>query len=131
MNGNYIADAFVFLSGDGSGLRQSQLVQWYLEEIESDIDSEAELLEKKTLVEKVIYRLIHHVSSVRCVVIFLFSACGFVNSFVANLQSQHSHCNVHCYLTSIRFRSMTISVELYHSALLPQMSLSKCKWDVN
>jgi len=36
-------------------------VQWYLEEIEGDIDSEAELLEKKAVIEKVIYRLIHHV----------------------------------------------------------------------
>jgi len=42
-------------------MRRSQLVNWYLEDIESEIDSEAELVERKTIVEKVIYRLIHHV----------------------------------------------------------------------
>lgn len=51
------------LSDDDAGLHQSQLVSWYLEELESEIDSEAELIEKKAVVEKVIYRLIHHVSS--------------------------------------------------------------------
>lgn len=45
---------------EDSGIRRSQLVNWYLEDIESEIDSEAELLERKTIVEKVIYRLIHH-----------------------------------------------------------------------
>ena len=54
----------LYATGDDSGLRQTQLVQWYLEEVEGDIDSEAELLEKKTMVEKVIYRLVHHVSIV-------------------------------------------------------------------
>lgn len=42
------------------GLRRSELVGWYLKEIESEIDSEAELIEKKTIVEKVIERLVHH-----------------------------------------------------------------------
>jgi len=46
---------------DDSGMRRSQLVNWYLEDIENEIDSEAELVERKTIVEKVIYRLIHHV----------------------------------------------------------------------
>jgi DNA replication licensing factor MCM6 len=45
--------------GDRS-VRRSQLIQWYLEEMEGEIDSEAELLERKTIVEKIIYRLIHH-----------------------------------------------------------------------
>jgi len=46
---------------EDSGLRRTQLVNWYLEDIENEIDSEAELVERKTIVEKVIYRLIHHV----------------------------------------------------------------------
>ena len=44
------------------GARQSQLVNWYLGEIEGDIESVEMLAEKKVLVEKVIDRLIHHVS---------------------------------------------------------------------
>jgi hypothetical protein len=38
------------------------LIGWYLKELESEIESEAELVEKKTVVEKVIERLVHHVS---------------------------------------------------------------------
>lgn len=48
---------------DDSGLRRSNLISWYLGEMESEIESEAELVEKKTVVEKVLDRLIHHVSS--------------------------------------------------------------------
>ncbi|XP_074653745.1 zygotic DNA replication licensing factor mcm6-B-like [Tubulanus polymorphus] len=47
-------------SDQESGLRHSEIVNWYLKEIESEIETEAELIEKKTLVEKMIYRLIHH-----------------------------------------------------------------------
>ena len=39
-------------------------MNWYLGEIESDIDSVEMLAEKKLLVEKVIERLIHHVSGI-------------------------------------------------------------------
>ena len=39
------------------------MVNWYLKEIESEIETEAELIRRKMLVEKVIERLIHHVSS--------------------------------------------------------------------
>ncbi|KAK7092443.1 hypothetical protein V1264_008184 [Littorina saxatilis] len=42
-----------------SGLRKSDLIGWYLKEIEGEIESEQELLEKKTVVEKVVDRLIH------------------------------------------------------------------------
>lgn len=45
---------------DGEGLKKSELINWYLKEIEDDIESEAELIMKKTLVEKVIDRLINH-----------------------------------------------------------------------
>lgn len=43
-----------------TGCRRSELVAWYLREIENEIESEAELIERKTIVMKVIDRLIHH-----------------------------------------------------------------------
>ena len=46
---------------DDAGVRRGQLVNWYLKEMEAEIESEAELIERKTLVEKVIFRLVHHV----------------------------------------------------------------------
>ena len=46
------------------GTRQGELVNWYLGEIEGDIDSVEMLAEKKVLVEKVVERLIHHVSRI-------------------------------------------------------------------
>nr|CAD7573393.1 unnamed protein product [Timema californicum] len=46
---------------DGTGgVKRSELVSWYLEQIQELIESEVELLERKTLVEKVIDRLIYH-----------------------------------------------------------------------
>ncbi|XP_020376820.1 DNA replication licensing factor MCM6-like [Rhincodon typus] len=40
--------------------KKSELINWYLKEIESEIESEEELINKKKLIEKVIYRLIHY-----------------------------------------------------------------------
>ncbi len=48
---------------DDLGTRRAELVNWYLKEMESEIETEQELIDRKTLAEKVIYRLIHHVSS--------------------------------------------------------------------
>jgi len=45
---------------EDSGVRRTDLVNWYLKEVESEIDSEQELIDKKMLVEKVIFRLVHH-----------------------------------------------------------------------
>uniref|UniRef100_UPI00398E60AD zygotic DNA replication licensing factor mcm6-B-like n=1 Tax=Pristiophorus japonicus TaxID=55135 RepID=UPI00398E60AD len=45
--------------GDASP-KKSDLINWYLKEIESEIESEEELINKKKLIEKVIYRLIHY-----------------------------------------------------------------------
>ncbi|XP_060605756.1 zygotic DNA replication licensing factor mcm6-B-like [Ruditapes philippinarum] len=45
---------------DTAGLRRSNLISWYLGEMESEIESEAELIEKKSVVEKVLDRLVHH-----------------------------------------------------------------------
>ncbi|XP_044074932.1 DNA replication licensing factor MCM6 [Siniperca chuatsi] len=41
-------------------LRRSAVVNWYLKEIESEIDSELELVNKKGLIEKVLHRLVHY-----------------------------------------------------------------------
>ncbi|EDO26869.1 predicted protein [Nematostella vectensis] len=43
-----------------SGLRRSRVVNWYLGEIQSEIETEEELAEKKMLVDKVLDRLIHN-----------------------------------------------------------------------
>lgn len=42
------------------GIRRSELVNWYLENIQDQIESEEELLEKKAIIEKVIERLVYH-----------------------------------------------------------------------
>ncbi|XP_077299805.1 minichromosome maintenance 6 [Arctopsyche grandis] len=47
-------------STSGSGIKRSGLINWYLEKIVDQIESEEELLEKKALVEKVIDRLMYH-----------------------------------------------------------------------
>nr|QIC49966.1 zygotic DNA replication licensing factor Mcm6 [Actinia equina] len=41
-------------------IRRSDLVNWYLKEIESEIESEEELSQKKTLVDRVLDRLVDH-----------------------------------------------------------------------
>lgn len=46
----------------GEGLRRSDVVSWYLEQVADQIDTEEELVERKALVEKVIDRLTYHVS---------------------------------------------------------------------
>lgn len=47
--------------GEG-GVRQGQLVNWYLTEIQADIETVEELAAKKILVEKIVERLVQHVS---------------------------------------------------------------------
>ena len=47
---------------DSSGVREGDLVNWYLKEVADDIENVEELTEKKLLVEKVIERLVQHVS---------------------------------------------------------------------
>ena len=37
-------------------------MNWYLKEVEGEIDTEAELVNRKTIVERVIHRLVHFVS---------------------------------------------------------------------
>ncbi|NXR08814.1 MCM6 factor, partial [Semnornis frantzii] len=45
---------------DDSALKKSELINWYLKEIESEIESEEELINKKKIIEKVIHRLTHY-----------------------------------------------------------------------
>ncbi|XP_041371751.1 zygotic DNA replication licensing factor mcm6-like [Gigantopelta aegis] len=48
------------MDDDSDGLRKSELISWYLSEMEAEIDSEQELIAKKVVVEKVIDRLVQH-----------------------------------------------------------------------
>lgn len=41
-------------------LKKSAVVNWYLKEIESEIESEEELISRKGLIEKVLHRLVHY-----------------------------------------------------------------------
>lgn len=54
----------VFSEGDSedSGLLRSEIITWYLEKIEDQIEDESELLEKKSFIEKILDRLIYNVS---------------------------------------------------------------------
>lgn len=45
---------------DTEGIRKSELVQWYLEQIQDMLESEEDLIERKVLVERLIDRLITH-----------------------------------------------------------------------
>lgn len=49
---------------DFGGVRQSELVNWYLKEMEHEIESVAELTEMETIVKKVIHKLINQVFEV-------------------------------------------------------------------
>ncbi|XP_046602964.1 DNA replication licensing factor Mcm6 [Neodiprion virginianus] len=46
--------------GDKEGIRKSELVAWYLDKVQEQIESEDELLERKGLIEKIIDRLMYH-----------------------------------------------------------------------
>ncbi|KAM4626249.1 DNA replication licensing factor MCM6 [Discoglossus pictus] len=45
---------------DDSSQKKSELINWYLKEIESEIDSEEELVNRKQIIDKVIHRLVHY-----------------------------------------------------------------------
>ena len=51
---------------DEGGLKKSELVNWYLKENEGEIETMEQLTEMKTILEKVIDRLAHHVSTCMC-----------------------------------------------------------------
>lgn len=42
------------------GIRRDELINWYLEQVGDEIESEDDLIERKTLIEKVIDRLVNH-----------------------------------------------------------------------
>lgn len=46
--------------GTDSGMKRSDVVTWYLEQVADQIESEDELISRKNLIEKVIDRLIYH-----------------------------------------------------------------------
>ena len=70
----------------GEGIRKSELVNWYLEQISDDLEDENELLQQRQIIEKVIYRLTHHVSHSSvdyCIFIRLY---GHLSSTVRTLR---------------------------------------------
>ncbi|XP_055385903.1 DNA replication licensing factor Mcm6 [Condylostylus longicornis] len=48
------------IDGFDSGIRRNDVINWYLEQVSDQIDTEEELISRKTLIEKVIDRLIYH-----------------------------------------------------------------------
>lgn len=61
-------------SSEQSAIRKSQLVNWYLEEVASEtLHSEAELVECKLLVERIIDRLVKKVRAIFCSTLPFFS----------------------------------------------------------
>lgn len=68
-------------SASGSGIKRSGLINWYLEKIVDQIESEEELLEKKALVEKVIDRLMYHVC-VLCYYFYFIYFCFNISFFL-------------------------------------------------
>lgn len=45
---------------DSEGIRRDDLINWYLEQVAEDLETEDDLIERKTLIEKVIDRLVNH-----------------------------------------------------------------------
>ncbi|XP_056599654.1 MCM6 minichromosome maintenance deficient 6, like isoform X2 [Triplophysa dalaica] len=43
-----------------ASLKKSELINWYLKEMESEIESEYDLIAKKNLIERVLHRLVHY-----------------------------------------------------------------------
>lgn len=61
---------------ESEGIRRSDIISWYLETVVADqIETEEELIERKTLIEKIVDRLIYHVSFLK----FLKSFSSFLN----------------------------------------------------
>lgn len=56
------------------------MVNWYLKEIESEIDSEEELINRKGLIEKVIHRLVNYVSQLLTILKTFLNLVSTLNS---------------------------------------------------
>ena len=70
-------------------------MNWYLKEIESEIESEQELVEKKVLVEKVIYRLVHHVSVVEMFFLLFWENSSLQHLDMMMLSDPNLFCQNH------------------------------------
>ncbi|KAL5279336.1 MCM6 family protein [Megaselia abdita] len=46
--------------GSDTGMKKIEIINWYLEQVADQIETEEELIARKTLIEKVIDRLINH-----------------------------------------------------------------------
>lgn len=62
---------FIKLGESFSGVHKSELITWYLGEVESQIENEQQLNEQTVLIEKILHRLINYVRFLREMLIFL------------------------------------------------------------
>lgn len=63
---------------ESEGIRRSDIINWYLETVVADqIETEEELIERKTLIEKIVDRLIYHVSWMEEFLRFIFFNLSF------------------------------------------------------
>lgn len=69
-------------------------MNWYLKEIESEIDSEEELVNRKGMIEKVIQRLVDYVSGLllQCTIFFFFLTFVF--------EKKNPFCSLYSRITS-------------------------------
>lgn len=49
-----------FSDPDKKCMKKSEVIAWYLDQVQDQIDSEPELLDRKFLIEKIISRLVYH-----------------------------------------------------------------------
>ena len=42
-----------------AGMKKSEVIAWYLDQVQDDVNTEAELLEQQDIIRKVVNRLIH------------------------------------------------------------------------
>lgn len=54
-------EQYFLIDDNKGGIRKSELIAWYLDQIQDQLDSEEELLDRKNFIEKIIDRLTYHV----------------------------------------------------------------------
>lgn len=63
----YKLEQYFLIDDNKGGIRKSELVAWYLDQIQDQLNSEGELLERKNFIEKIIDRLTYHVCINICI----------------------------------------------------------------
>lgn len=68
----FLNNKSVLITENKEGIHRDDVIAWYLSMVEDKIDSEDDLIEMKELVEKVVDRLIYHVSQMNAFIINLY-----------------------------------------------------------